>query len=418
LSSTVEIREFREKLNLSQREIASLLGYSHRTIIRWESGKSRPRNATLEYLRNLVEKREPSVRQGKHSFRFIDLFAGIGGMRLGFEAVGGKCVFTCEWNTEARKTYEANFLGDHPFAGDIREVLPEEVPPYDVLVAGFPCQPFSIAGVSKKNALGHPHGFLCETQGTLFFEVARLLEAHRPPAFVLENVKNLVNHDKGNTFRVILKTLQEELGYSVHTRVIDAKCWVPQHRERIFIVGFRSDSGFSFDNLDFPDTLREPRLSDIFHPEDGSELAEPPYTIGDMGTVSEKYTLSDRLWQYLQGYAAKHKAKGNGFGFGLFGPDDVARTLSARYYKDGSEILISRKDANPRRLTPRECARLMGFDRPGQPPFRIPVSDTQAYKQFGNAVVVPVVETVAKGILPFLNTDTSENAPLFSWKTG
>jgi DNA (cytosine-5)-methyltransferase 1 len=414
----VEIREFREKLNLSQREIASLLGYSHRTIIRWESGKSRPRNATLEYLRNLVEKREPSVRQGKHSFRFIDLFAGIGGMRLGFEAVGGKCVFTCEWNTEARKTYEANFLGDHPFAGDIREVLPEEVPPYDVLVAGFPCQPFSIAGVSKKNALGHPHGFLCETQGTLFFEVARLLEAHRPPAFVLENVKNLVNHDKGNTFRVILKTLQEELGYSVHTRVIDAKCWVPQHRERIFIVGFRSDSGFSFDNLDFPDTLREPRLSDIFHPEDGSELAEPPYTIGDMGTVSEKYTLSDRLWQYLQGYAAKHKAKGNGFGFGLFGPDDVARTLSARYYKDGSEILISRKDANPRRLTPRECARLMGFDRPGQPPFRIPVSDTQAYKQFGNAVVVPVVETVAKGILPFLNTDTSENAPLFSWKTG
>lgn len=418
MSSTVEIREFREKLNLSQREIASLLGYSHRTIIRWESGKSRPRNATLEYLRNLVEKREPSVRQGKHSFRFIDLFAGIGGMRLGFEAVGGKCVFTCEWNTEARKTYEANFLGDHPFAGDIREVLPEEVPPYDVLVAGFPCQPFSIAGVSKKNALGHPHGFLCETQGTLFFEVARLLEAHRPPAFVLENVKNLVNHDKGNTFRVILKTLQEELGYSVHTRVIDAKCWVPQHRERIFIVGFRSDSGFSFDNLDFPDTLREPRLSDIFHPEDGSELAEPPYTIGDMGTVSEKYTLSDRLWQYLQGYAAKHKAKGNGFGFGLFGPDDVARTLSARYYKDGSEILISRKDANPRRLTPRECARLMGFDRPGQPPFRIPVSDTQAYKQFGNAVVVPVVETVAKGILPFLNTDTSENAPLFSWKTG
>ena len=418
MSSTVEIREFREKLNLSQREIASLLGYSHRTIIRWESGKSRPRNATLEYLRNLVEKREPSVRQGKHSFRFIDLFAGIGGMRLGFEAVGGKCVFTCEWNTEARKTYEANFLGDHPFAGDIREVLPEEVPPYDVLVAGFPCQPFSIAGVSKKNALGRPHGFLCETQGTLFFEVARLLEAHRPPAFVLENVKNLVNHDKGNTFRVILKTLQEELGYSVHTRVIDAKGWVPQHRERIFIVGFRSDPGFSFDNLDFPDTLREPRLSDIFHPEDGSELAEPPYTIGDMGTVSEKYTLSDRLWQYLQGYAAKHKAKGNGFGFGLFGPDDVARTLSARYYKDGSEILISRKDANPRRLTPRECARLMGFDRPGQPPFRIPVSDTQAYKQFGNSVVVPVVETVAKGILPFLEADTLENLPLFSWKTG
>jgi DNA (cytosine-5)-methyltransferase 1 len=405
-------------MNLSQKEIASLLGYSQRTIIRWESGKSLPKNVTLEYLRNMISKKGPSESEGKRFFRFIDLFAGIGGMRLGFEATGGKCVFTCEWNTEARKTYEANFPGGHPFSGDIREVRPEDVPPYDILVAGFPCQPFSIAGVSKKNALGRPHGFLCETQGTLFFEVARLLEAHRPPAFVLENVKNLVNHDKGNTFRVIIKTLQEELGYSVHTRVIDAKGWVPQHRERIFIVGFRVDSGFSFDNLDFPNTLRGPRLSDIFHPEDGSESAEPPYTIGDMGTVSEKYTLSDRLWQYLQDYAAKHKAKGNGFGFGLFGPDDVARTLSARYYKDGSEILISRKGANPRRLTPRECARLMGFDRPGQPPFRIPVSDTQAYKQFGNAVVVPVVETVARGILPFLNTDTSENAPLFSRKTG
>ena len=248
--------------------------------------------------------------------------------------------------------------------------------------------------------------------------MARLLEAHRPPVFVLENVKNLVNHDKGNTFKVILGTLRDELGYSVHYRVIDAKGWVPQHRERIFIVGFREENGFSFDNLEFPDTFRGPTLSRILHPEDGSELAESPYTIGNMAMVSEKYTLSDRLWQYLQDYAAKHQAKGNGFGFGLFGPDDVARTLSARYYKDGSEILIRRREGNPRRLTPRECARLMGFDRPGQPPFRIPVSDTQAYKQFGNAVVVPVVETVAKGILPFLETDTSETAPLFSWKTG
>ncbi|MHB1287408.1 MAG: DNA (cytosine-5-)-methyltransferase, partial [Leptospirales bacterium] len=275
---------------------------------------------------------------------------------------------------------------------------------------------FSIAGVSKKNALGRPHGFLCETQGTLFFEVARLLEAHRPPAFVLENVKNLVNHDKGNTFRVILKTLREELGYSVHYRVIDAKGWVPQHRERIFIVGFRKNNGFSFDNFAFPSPLTGPALGSILHPEDGAEPAEPPYTIGNMGTVSEKYTLSDRLWTYLQNYAAKHQAKGNGFGFGLFGPGNVARTLSARYYKDGSEILIMREEGNPRRLTPRECARLMGFDHPGRPPFRIPVSDTQAYKQFGNAVVVPVVEAVANGMLPFLESDSWNERPLFAGK--
>ncbi len=413
-----EIKVLREKLNLSQREISSRLGYSHRTIVRWEQGKSAPKTAVLQYLREISEKQITRKVNGNPAFRFIDLFAGIGGMRLGFEAAGGKCVFTCEWNAEAKKTYEANFPGNHPFAGDIRNVRPEEVPPYDVLVAGFPCQPFSIAGVSKKNALGRPHGFLCETQGTLFFEVARLLEAHRPPVFVLENVKNLVNHDKGNTFRVILGTLRDELGYSVHCRVIDAKGWVPQHRERIFIVGFRENAGFSFDDLEFPDTFRGPTLGSILHPEDASEVAESPYTIGNMGMVSEKYTLSDRLWQYLQNYAAKHQAKGNGFGFGLFGPKDVARTLSARYYKDGSEILIRRKEGNPRRLTPRECARLMGFDRPGQPFFRIPVSDTQAYKQFGNAVVVPVVETVAKGILPFLETETSETAPLFSRKTG
>ena len=418
LTHAEEIRKLREKLNLSQREVASLLGYNHRTIIRWESGKSRPKIATVEYLRDLVSKKEPRVQAGKPSFRFIDLFAGIGGMRLGFEAAGGKCVFTSEWDPGAQKTYEANFHGDHPFAGDIREVRPDDVPSYDILVAGFPCQPFSIAGVSKKNALGRPHGFLCETQGTLFFEVARLLEAHRPSAFVLENVKNLVNHDKGNTFRVILRTLREELGYSVQYRVIDAKGWVPQHRERIFIVGFQKDNGFSFENLEFPDTFRGPTLGTILHPEDGSESKEPPYTIEDIGRVSEKYTLSDKLWKYLQDYAAKHQAKGNGFGFGLFGPDDVARTLSARYYKDGSEILIRRKEGNPRRLTPRECARLMGFDRPDRPPFRIPVSDTQAYKQFGNAVVVPVVETVARGMLPFLESDSWEHQPVFSWRTG
>jgi len=418
LISVEEIKKLREKLNLSQREIATLLGYNHRTIIRWESGKSHPKKATIEYLRDLVSKKEPKTEDVKPSFRFIDLFAGIGGMRRGFEAAGGQCVFTCEWDQGARKTYEANFRGGHPFAGDIREVRSQDIPSYDILVAGFPCQPFSIAGVSKKNALGRPHGFHCETQGTLFFEVARLLEAHRPAAFLLENVKNLVNHDKGNTFRVILKTLKEELGYSVHWKVIDARSWVPQHRERIFIVGFRADTGFSFDNLDLENMLPPPTLKSILHPENGSEPEEPPFTLGENGAVSDKYTLSDKLWKYLQDYAAKHQAKGNGFGFGLFGPEDVARTLSARYYKDGSEILIRQAGKNPRRLTPRECARLMGFDRPGKHPFKIIVSDTQAYKQFGNSVVVPVVETIANGIVPWLEMESWKKQPLFAWKTG
>ena len=229
-----------------------------------------------------------------------------------------------------------------------------------------------------------------------------MLDYHRPKAFLLENVKNLVSHDKGRTFKIIMRTLVEELGYSVDYRVIDAKGWVPQHRERIFIVGFREDVGFSFDDMVLRDPLDGPRLGTILHPEDGSEEPEPPYTEGRLGKVAEKYTLSDRLWQYLQDYARKHRERGNGFGYGLVGPEDVARTLSARYYKDGSEILIRQEGKNPRRLTPRECARLMGFDRPGQEPFRIPVSDTQAYKQFGNSVVVPLVEDIARHMLPYI----------------
>ncbi|MBO0346686.1 DNA (cytosine-5-)-methyltransferase [Roseibium sp. CAU 1637] len=343
-------------------------------------------------------------RKSKPAFRFIDLFAGIGGLRRGFEAVGGKCVFTCEWNKYAQQTYSANFPDDdHEIWGDITELTPADVPEYDVLLAGFPCQPFSIAGVSKKNALNRPHGFACEAQGTLFFDVARLIKAHRPKAFLLENVKNLVNHDKGNTFRVIRDVLTKELGYTIDFRVLDAKSWLPQHRERIFIAGFRDDCDFNFDAMEVPDPMKGPRLRTILHPEDGAEAPEPPYTDGNIGRVAEKYTLTPKLWQYLQNYAAKHKAAGNGFGFGLFGPEGVARTLSARYYKDGSEILIERpgKDA-PRRLTPRECARLMGFDRPGESEFIIPVSDTQAYKQFGNSVAVPAVEAVAKHMLPYI----------------
>jgi DNA (cytosine-5)-methyltransferase 1 len=274
------------------------------------------------------------------------------------------------------------------------------------LLAGFPCQPFSIAGVSKKNALSRPHGFQDITQGTLFFDLARIIEYHRPDAFLLENVRNLVSHDKGNTFRVIHHTLTEVLGYQVHWRVIDARAWVPQHRERIILVGFRTANSFSLDTLNVPHPQDGPRLGSILHPENGTEAAELPFTEGARATVAEKYTLSDHLWAYLQRYAAKHKEKGNGFGFGLVGAESVSRTLSARYHKDGSEILVRQEAKNPRRLTPRECARLMGFDRAGGRPFAIPVSDTQAYKQFGNAVVVPLIEAVARHMQPWLFSQT------------
>ena len=267
------------------------------------------------------------------SFRFIDLFAGIGGLRAAFEATGGECVFTSEWDKSCVQTYEANFPCEHPVVGNIRDVDVARVPAYDVLVAGFPCQPFSIAGVSKKNALNMPHGFRCETQGTLFFDVARFLETHRPAAFLLENVKNLTRHDQGRTFRVIMDVLVNQLGYAVDYNVIDARHWVPQHRERVFIAGFRKNTGFTFDDLEIPDGKKTPCLREILHPEDGTEEEEAPFTVGDRATVADKYNLTEHLWQYLRDYAAKHRAKGNGFGFGLVGPDDIARTLSARYYK-------------------------------------------------------------------------------------
>ena len=263
----------------------------------------------------------------------------------------------------------------------------------------------------KKNSLNKPHGFRCVAQGTLFFDVARIIEHHRPKAFLLENVKHLVNHDKGNTFKVICKSLTEELGYrNFCAKLIDARLWVPQHRERIFIVGFRDDADFSMDDLIVPTVESGPRLSSILHPQDGSEdlEANARYIHGKKGRVLSKYTLSDNLWNYLQKYSEKHRQKGNGFGFGLVGPNNISRTLSARYYKDGSEILIRQRRKNPRRLTPRECARLMGFDKPGQSKFIIPVSDTQAYRQFGNAVVVPVVESIAKLMKPWLVDSETE----------
>jgi len=394
-----EFSRLRQEAGLTIPAAAEHCRRSERHVYRWENGELEPPEEVFRKLSSIV--------QAKHSpagsFTFIDLFAGIGGLRMGFEAINGRCVFTSEWDKYSVETYRANHACDHEIAGDITKIDVHDIPQHDVLLAGFPCQPFSIAGVSKKNSLGRAHGFRCEAQGTLFFDVARIIEHHRPKAFLLENVKNLVSHDKGRTIDVILRALREELGYHVQYRVIDAKSFVPQHRERIFIVGFREDSEFDFDALDLPDPMTGPKMRAILHGEDGSEKADERFIEGDLGKVIAKYTLSDKLWNYLQDYAAKHKAKGNGFGFGLVGPDDVARTLSARYFKDGSEILVSRgKGKNPRRLTPRECARLMGFERQGGKPFIIPVSDTQSYKQFGNAVVVPVVETIARHMEPHI----------------
>ncbi len=341
------------------------------------------------------------------AFTFIDLFAGIGGMRAGFEAVGGKCVFTSEWDEYARRTYRANFPDTHDIAGDITKVNAADVPPHHVLLAGFPCQPFSIAGVSKKKSLGREHGFMDKAQGTLFFDVLRILKHRRPAAFVLENVKNLRSHNKGDTFRTILGALEEELDYSVTYKVIDAAGYVPQHRERIFIIGFRQNTGFDLSRLEFKSAAKGPKLGSILH--DPSEEPEEHYTIKMEGAmpnalsrVNDRYTLTDKLWDYLQAYAAKHKAQGNGFGFGLNGAGDRARTLSARYYKDGSEILIAQPGRNPRRLTPRECARLMGFDMGSGERTLIPVSDTRAYKQFGNSVAVPVVAEIARYMKPHI----------------
>ena len=412
-----------------QKQIAEILNAecggsrSRETVNRWIKGKMQPRLSYAEFqvLLNLFPKKPDHY--GSADFTFIDLFAGIGGIRKGFDEIGGECVFTSEWNTFSVKTYKANhYCGEenHSFNSDIRDVtlshMPEDseeeayehihktIPGHDVLLAGFPCQPFSLAGVSKKNSLGRKHGFECDAQGTLFFDVCRIIKAKRPVAFVLENVKNLKSHDKGKTFRIICEALNE-LGYDVadvdvpkgkDPKVIDAAHFVPQHRERIILAGFRRDldvfGGF---------TLKEVRKH---YPDQRASFGEILEE-----TVEPKYTLTPKLWEYLYNYAKKHKAKGNGFGFGLTRPDDTARTLSARYHKDGSEILVDRgfddsldfhdesnMENRPRRLTPTECSRLMGFDKPGESEFVIPVSDTQAYRQFGNSVVVPVFKAVAE----------------------
>ena len=320
-------------------------------------------------------------------FTFADLFAGIGGFRLALESLGGRCVFSSEWNRFSQKTYEANF-GEMP-AGDIKSIDASDIPDHDILAAGFPCQPFSIAGVTKKNSLGMAHGFRDKKQGNLFFDITRVIRAKRPRAFILENVKNLVGHDGGRTFRTIMRELAK-LDYAVSWKILDAKYYVPQHRERIFIIGFDAKA-FRDITYSFPDPPADrPRLAGIL--EEG---------------VGDKYTLTDHLWEYLQAYAAKHKMKGNGFSYGLSDPAVAleTRTLSARYYKDGAEVLVKQPGRNPRRLTPRECARLMGFPDD----FRIVVSDVQAYKQFGNSLVVPLARDVASGVVDIV---TSGHVPL------
>lgn len=334
----------------------------------------------------MEESQSEMARAKKSGPTFIDLFAGIGGFRWALErGLGGTCVFASEWDKFAQNTYEANF-GHRPH-GDITQIAPAEIPDHDILTAGFPCQPFSIAGVSKANALGRKHGFEHATQGTLFFNVAKIIKEKRPRAFVLENVKNLKSHDKGNTFRVITEALKE-LGYFFDSRIVDAKHWVPQHRERIFIVGFRDVADFQ--RFSWPEP---PKKQQVF-----KDILEE--------SVDAKYTLTDGLWQYLQNYAAKHKAAGNGFGFGLTNLDGISRTLSARYYKDGSEVLVPQKRKNPRRLTPRECARLMGYPDA----MKIVCSDTRAYKQFGNSVAMPVVKAICGQVLCALDSAADKSA--------
>ena len=399
--------ELRQRTGMSVEDVADELGYSASTIYRWERGETAPKTAVfraLDVIAQFSGKPADISSCNNNGFRFIDLFAGIGGLRIGFQGIGGHCVFTSEWDKYSQETYRRNFRDNHPVHGDIREFSdnPELIPEHDLLLAGFPCQPFSIAGVSKKNSLGRPHGFLCDTQGTLFFDTARIIAHHRPAAFLLENVKNLESHDKGKTFSTIMNVLRNELGYHVQSRVISSAPWVPQKRQRVFIVGFRDPTDFDLHSLSLPSAESGPRLGSILDRHED---------------VDAKYTLTPKLWDYLQGYKAKHNAKGNGFGFGLCGPDDVTRTLSARYHKDGSEILIDQPGLRPRRLTPQECARLMGFAREGRP-WHIPVSDTQAYRQFGNAVVVPVVEYLAEAMRPHINravgqtSNTGENMTL------
>jgi DNA (cytosine-5)-methyltransferase 1 len=362
----VWIKSESSKRKMSQQEFVS--------EILAELKETKMQNSLFSYTR-IIKKPEITTK-----FSFIDLFAGIGGFRIALEGLGGDCVFSSEWDKYSQKTYGAWF-GEIP-DGDIRKIKPSDIPDHDILTAGFPCQPFSIAGVSKKISLGKAHGFKDKNQGNLFFYLATIIGVKRPPVLFLENVKNLQSHDKGKTWSVIKKTL-ENLGYTVFFKIHDAAHWVPQHRERILIIGFDKKMFGENPDFEFPELPKaDHQLKEI--------LEQKP---------DSKYTLSEHLWKYLQNYAQKHREKGNGFGFGIADPNGITRTLSARYHKDGSEILLAQKGKKPpRRLTPRECARLMGFPEEA----KIVVSDTQAYRQFGNAVAVPMIDAVGKEILKIM----------------
>ena len=394
-----KIQQFRHLRGMTQKSLSVKSGVTYSTVTKLESGTyTNPTINTIAKISNALDvgvedllretaafdkgqiNRQPGKKRRKSKFTFIDLFAGIGGTRIGFERCGGRAVFASEIDKYACQTYQTNF-SDRP-SGDITRIDANDIPDHDILVAGFPCQPFSIAGVSKYKSLGLQHGFLNATKGTLFFDIARIVKTKRPKILFLENVKNLMSHDKGRTFEVIKGTL-ENLNYSLHFAVHDGRHFVPQHRERTIIVAFNNNVFGGEEKFAFPKMPdQQHRLRDILQKK-----------------VDSKYTLPDRLWQYLQDYAEKHRQKGNGFGYGLPQLDGISRTLSARYYKDGSEILIRQRGKNPRRLTPRECARLQGFPED----FAIPVSDTQAYRQFGNAVVVPLIEHLAKPLVKTLS---------------
>jgi DNA (cytosine-5)-methyltransferase 1 len=385
----------RQAAALSIPEAAKIVGVATSTAYRWDHGEVEATRDALDLLRGLVARR---VERPEAAFRFIDLFAGIGGLRRGFDAIGGRCVFTSEWNAFAKQTYLANYYDgpDHVFAGDITKVDAEDIPEHDVLLAGFPCQPFSDLDEHRGNRLADSVDRPEVAQIMPLIDVTLIAHHHRPKVILLEQPKNVLSSNDGKTYELIRRTLEHELGYAVSARLIDARCFVPQRRERLFIAGVRKDLGITVDlrTLELPDAKEGPRLGSILHAEDEVQMDDHEFTHG--GKVHARYELSDMLWRYIKDHSDRHRMRGNGFGFNLVGPADQSTALSARYYKDGSDILVNQgPDRNPRRLTPRECSRLMGFDRPGRSDFIMPVSDTQAYIQFGNATVVPVSEALA-----------------------
>ena len=373
------IREKRNSLRITVKEFADALclGKNGEKLLRgWEIGMTIPPENIYQKILAFASKRPLIYTQENPSFRFIDLFAGIGGIRIPFQELGGECVFSSEWDQFAQKTYRINF-GETP-SGDITKIESSAIPDFDILLGGFPCQPFSSAGLKK--------GF-ADTRGTLFFEIERILRDKRPKAFLLENVKQLRTHDHGNTLRVILSHIKD-LDYYVKYEILRAGDFgVPQSRERTYIVGFDRHYYDLPNNYDFsfPEpTYEKTRLGDILEKD-----------------VDERYTLTEAIWEGFKKRKQNNINRGAGFGYCLFNEESpCVSTLVARYYKDGQEILIDRGEGNiPRKLTPRECARLQGFPDS----YIIPVSDAQAYKQFGNSVAVPVVRAVAKRIIEEMN---------------